>query len=603
MSTIDPRLTADKDNSIFNSIERILAKAIADRSSHIYFEPQARSLQIRIRQNGALQTALQNLPDNFVAPTIDYLKSLAQIDRDLFAPQIGRFEKVANLDRVQIELTTLPTQFGDSVTLKITYPQHPPLALERSIPNREVFEQIERLIHSDRGLILIVGEKASGKSTTVYASLAEIQRSDRLIYAIDRQLKYTVPGIEQITILPDANDETISQTIDTCLCQQPDVLAIGEIDSLSIAQAALRAVSRGCLVFATVSAATAGTAISNILALGIPAAQLYTATIGIIAQKSLKQLCPDCRLPDEPESRQLAQLGSTILSLNEQRSYYRANNLSVSQIERAKQAGTLCSNCRGVGYCGTIDIHEVLITIDRLKATILHGDAEAIDLAAQEMGMRSFLDLGVKLFCEGKTTFAEVKRCIPPRILLQNQLLAADTYPNSCELNIDNSNSLETTLYWKKQAIAAQTDREQLLKELENYQQESDEFEQRIKQSRSQVEHGTRAEIALQLLSVIDVIELARTSIKPQTDREAAIQKGYSMLETKMLSSIKEIGVRVTESKGRKFDSHLHEVVREVGTHEHPAGTVIDEIKRGYTLGDRVLRLAQVQVAIASSLR
>jgi type IV pilus assembly protein PilB len=602
LSTIDSRLTADKDNSIVNSIERILAKAIADRTSHLYFEPQARSLQIRIRQNGSLQTALQNLPDRCVAPTIDYLKSLAQIDRDLSAPQIGRFEKVSNLDRVQIELTTLPTQFGESVTLKITYPQHPPLALERSIPNPEVFEQIERLIHSDRGLILIVGEKASGKSTTVYASLAEIQRSDRLIYAIDRQLKYTVPGIEQITILPDANDETISQTIDTCLRQQPDVLAIGEIDSLAIAQATLRAVSRGCLVFATISAPTAGAAIANILALGIPAAQLYTATIGIIAQKSLKQLCPECRLPDEPESRQLAQIGSTILSLNEHRSYYRANSLSVSQIERAKQASALC-NCRGVGYCGTLDIHEVLIIIDRLKSTILHGDAETIDLAAQETGMRSFLDLGVKLFCEGKTTFAEVKRCIPPRILLQNQLLAADTYPNSCELNIDNSDSLETTLYWKKQAVAAQTDREQLLKELENYQQESDEFEQRIKQSRSQVEHGTRAEIALQLLSVIDVIELARTSIKPQTDREAAIQKGYSMLEAKMLSSIKEIGVRVTESKGRKFDSHLHEVVREVGTHEHPAGTVIDEIKRGYTLGDRVLRLAQVQVAIASSFR
>ena len=93
------------------------------------------------------------------------------------------------------------------------------------------------------------------------------------------------------------------------------------------------------------------------------------------------------------------------------------------------------------------------------------------------------------------------------------------------------------------------------------------------------------------------------SSIKPQSDREAAIQKGYSMLEAKMLSSIKEIGVRVTETKGRKFDSHLHEVVREVGTHEHAAGTVIDEIKRGYTLGDRVLRLAQVHVAIASSFR
>jgi molecular chaperone GrpE (heat shock protein) len=105
----------------------------------------------------------------------------------------------------------------------------------------------------------------------------------------------------------------------------------------------------------------------------------------------------------------------------------------------------------------------------------------------------------------------------------------------------------------------------------------------------------------LQLLSVIDVVELARTSIKPQTDREAAIQKGYSMLEHKMISSIRDIGVRFTESQGHKFDAHFHEVVQEIGTHEYPAGVVISEVKRGYTLGDRVLRLAQVKVAVASS--
>ena len=100
---------------------------------------------------------------------------------------------------------------------------------------------------------------------------------------------------------------------------------------------------------------------------------------------------------------------------------------------------------------------------------------------------------------------------------------------------------------------------------------------------------------------MIDVIELARASIKPQTDREAAIQKGYSMLENKMLASIREIGVRCTESKGRKFDAHFHEIVQEIGTHEYPAGVVISELKRGYTLGDRVLRLAQVKVAVASN--
>jgi type IV pilus assembly protein PilB len=599
-------MNPEPEHSIVNLVERILAKAIDDRAAYLYFEPQAHSLQIRIRQDRLLQTALQNLPAKMVAPTIDYLKSLAHIGSDRSAPQTGTIYKSSTCGRVKLEITTLPTQFGNNVTVKLAYIQQSPLALDRLISTREILDPIQHLIHSDRGLILIVGERDSGKSTTVYASLAELNRfssgeappTDRSIYAIDRQLKYTVPGINQITLSTDADNDTVATTIHTCLRQHPDVLAIGSIASLSIAQAALQAVAQGCLVFATMSAATAGSAIAQLIDLGVPAAQLYSATIGIITQKLLKQVCGECRLPDEPNRLELAQIGSPILSLHEQ-TYYRANSLSFSEIDRAKQMDRLCFNCQGLGYRGTIGIHEVLPIVDRLKSTIVTGDAEEIDLAARSTGMRSFLDVAIKLFQEGKTTLSELKRCVPPKTLLQNQLVNADT--DADVLDLENDRTIEATLYWQHQALQAKSNYEQLLTELENYQQESTEFDRRIKQSRSQAEQSTRAEIALHLLSVVDTIELARTSIKPQTEREAAIQKGYSMLEKKMLSSIKEIGVRVTETQGRKFDSHLHEVIQEVGTHEHPAGMVISEFKRGYTLGDRVLRLAQVKVAVASS--
>lgn len=592
--------TATPDNPIINLVDRILAKAIEDRASHLYFEPQPQSLQIRVRHNGILQTALHNIPHHTIAPTINHLKTLAKIAPQPPAPQTGTFDRPSKIGRVQIAITTLPTQFGDTITAQITYSQLPPKSLPQLIPDRDSCEPIERIIHSHRGLILIVGNH-SGTSALIDASLAELHRPDRKIYAIDRHWQYPIPGIDRLTLPADVDADTIARTIDTCGQQQPDILAIGSIDSLAIAQAAIRAVAQGCLVFATISAPTAGEAIAQLIALGIPAAQLYTATIGIIAHKSLKQVCNDCRLPEEPNNRQLAQLGNTILGLKEHHPYYRAHSLSPSAIDRAKQAGNLCSQCRGAGYRGEIGIYEVLTIVDRLKSTILHGDAAAIDLAAQETGMRSFLDLGINLFRHGKTTFSEVQRCAPPKTLLQNQLANAQTDPDADAIDVDNAESLEAALYWKQQATQAKSDYDRLIGELEHYQQETDEFEQRIKQSRSQVEHGTRTEIALQLLSVVDVIELARTSIKPQTDREAAIQKGYSMLENKMLSSIKEIGVRVTESKGRKFDAHLHEVVQEIGTHDYPAGMVIAELKRGYTLGDRVLRLAQVKVAVASN--
>jgi type IV pilus assembly protein PilB len=595
------RPTSDEDNALVNLVDRILAKAIDDRTSHIYFEPQAQSLQIRIRQDGSLQIALQNLPHKLITPTIEYLKSIAKIGSDLPAPQTGTIYKSAKLGRVKIQFTTLPTQFGDSITAKVTYIQQSPPPLSQLIPNRQTFDAIQQLADSDRGLVLIVGGKNSGKSTTIAASLAELQQSNRNIYTIDRQVKYTVPGINQITLQADANDETIARTIQTCLAQDPEVVAIGSIESFPVAQAALQAVAQGCLVFATIPVETAGKAIAHLIDLGIPAARLYTATIGIISQKMIKQVCGECRLAEEPDRLELARIGSTILNLNNRRSYYRAHSLSMGEIERAKQSGKLCPNCQGAGYRGSIGIHEVLTITDRFKSAIVNGDAEHIDLVAQEMGMRSFLDLAISLFREGKTTLAEVKRCVPPRTLLQNQLAHNETCPDHDDVDIDSTASLEVAWHWKQQAVKAKTDCEYLSTQLAKYQQESDDFEHRIQRTRSQVEQGTRAEIALQLLSVIDVIELARTSIKPQTDREAAIQKGYSMLENKMLSSIREIGVRFTDSKGQKFDPHFHEVVQEIGTHDCPAGVVISELKRGYTLGDRVLRLAQVKVAVASS--
>jgi type IV pilus assembly protein PilB len=596
----DIRATCEEDTAIVKLVSRILAKAIEDRATHLYFEPQAKSLQIGIRKDGVLQTALQNLPHKMVAPTIEYLKTTAQIPLNSAAPQVGTIHHTSKIGRVTIEITTLPTQFGDRITAKIIYTQQQPFSLSHLMPNSEILNPIQALINSDRGLILIVGGQDSGKSTTVATSLAALIQANRQIYAIDRQLKYTIPGVNQI-ILPGASSETIVHTIVTCLSQQADVLAIGCIDTLAIAQIALQAVARGCLVLATIQAPTAGEAIAQLINLGVSSAQLYTATIGIVAQKLLKQTCDRCRLSYEPESRELAQLGSTPLRVSDRRQYYQANSLSLYEIEQAKQTGKLCAKCQGLGYHGRTGLHEVSIITDRLKSAMISGDAERIDLAVQETGMRSFLDLAVKLFQVGDTTLAEVKRCVSPKILLQNQLAEADTYRDNSQPDLDEEASLATAIYWKQQAEKVQADYQQLLSELENYQHESDHFDQRIKQSRSQAEQATRSEIALQLLSVIDVIELARTSIKPQTDREAAIQKGYSMLETKMLGSIKEIGVRVTETIGRKFDPHLHEVLQEIGTHEHPAGTILEEFKRGYTLGDRVLRLAQVKVAISSS--
>jgi type IV pilus assembly protein PilB len=593
--------TSETDNSIAKLVSHILVNAIEDRATHLYFEPQEKSLQIRIRKEGMLQTALQNLPPKMVAPTLDYLKLSAKIELNCPTPQVGTIEQNTQFGRVKIEITTLPTQFGDSITAKITYRQQVPLALDRLILDRQILTSIHQLIQSARGLILIVGSQDSEVSATLYAILATLNQPDRSIYALDTDFEYILPGINQI-----GRARGDFSTIETCLDRSPDVLSLGWLvggaspveNRLSTLHSALEAVARGCLVFATVRADTAGTAIERLMQLGVPAEQLYSSIIGIIAQKTIGRNCDRCRLPHEPNRAELASLGTAALALNveHRREYYRANRLSLHQIEGAKQMGTLCSKCQGLGYERRLGLYEVSIVTHRLKAAILSGDSERIDVATTEMGMRSFLDLAVQLFRTGDTSLTEVQRCIPPRTLLQNQMTDADS--SDLAAAAANSSSLDTALYWKRQADEFRAECDRLSQELELHQEESIQFEHRIEQSRSQVEQSTRTKITLQLLSVVDAIELARTSIEPQTAREAAIQKGYSMLEHKMLMSIKEIGLRITETIGHKFDPHLHEIVQEIGTHAHPTGTILAELKRGYTLSDRVLRLAQVKVAV-----
>lgn len=586
--------TSDADNSIVKLVSRILGKAIEDRATHLYFEPQERSLQIRIRKDGVLQTALQNLPAKMVNPTIEYLKSSAKIELNRPAPQVGILELSPNFDRVKIEIGTLPTQFGDSITVKITHCQQLPLALDRLTVDLQISISIQQLIQSDRGLILIVSAKDNGCAGTLYSSLADLNRPDLSIYALDANCEYLVPGINQI--ICENND---LQIMEACLDRSPDVLSIGRIDTLSTAQFALNAVARGCLVFATVWADTAGAAIERLISFGVPSAQLYPAIIGIIAQKSIGKNCDRCRLPHALNRAELDSLGTAQLALKDRPKYYRAHRLTLQAIEQAKLTDNLCPKCQGLGYDRQIELHEVLVITDRLKSAILSADGERIDFTAQEMGCRSFVDLAIELFQSGDTALEEVQRCIPPRILLQNQIIDPDA-DTQAEYNLDSDdeNSLSTALYWKQQADKFRVECDRLFKELENQHQESVQFEHRIEQSRTQIEQSTRTKITLQLLSIVDAIELARTSIEPQTAREASIQKGYSMLEQKMLMSIKEIGLRIVETTGHKFDSRLHEIVQEIGTHEHPAGTILAELKRGYTLSDRVLRLAQVKVAV-----
>jgi type IV pilus assembly protein PilB len=605
MTSTQPHLKSsnDEENAIVKLVNRIFSQAIEDRVTDLYLEPQADSLQVKMRREGIVRPTFSPLPTNVIKPTIDYLKLVANIDRDRPAPQTGKIARATREGNIEIFVTTLPSQFGELIHAKFIYLRQPP-SLAELIADRDSLNTILKLIHHDRGLILVAGGKDAGKSTTIYSCLAALNHPQKTIYTCDLFHPYQIPGVTQIKVERDARLSLLA----TCLEQNPDILYLGVIDSLSIAQIALKAVDRGCLVLATIDARDVGSAIERLIDLGLTPARVYAATIGVIAQRLVPQVCSECRLDYAPKIGELQQLGISAAIANKNSHYYRARSLSSAEMAAEKLAGTLCPQCQGWGYHGRIGLYEILPLTERAKSSILQGDLDAINLTlserinitAQETGMRSFLDLAVNLFRSGQIDLVTTQHCLPPKTLLHKQLTAPDRIEsgNLVESEIDR---VTAAIYWQQQAKNTKTENERLLAELEKYRQQTHNFEQRLNQSRSQIEQSTRAEIALQLISIVDVIELARNSIKPQTDREAAIQKGYVMLENKILTSLREIGIQTIETQGQKFEPRYHEIVREEVSDSALAGTIIEEFKRGYIIGDRVLRLAQVTVAVSSN--
>jgi type IV pilus assembly protein PilB len=589
---IPNRTAVNMNNSIEQLVDRILDRAISEGATDLYFEPQADALQLQVRQDGKLSIGWQYTGNDLNLSILHHFQQLAGIDRQVPAPQIGKFDRICQNEKTEIIIAIVPSQFGEIIHLQVLYSDRQPPSLETAITDRDLLAIYRSLLHSNRGLILIAGGKDSGKSTTIASSLAELVRPDRLIYTIDRQIKFKLSGVNQIAVGNRDLTERI-KIINAGIDLNPDIMAIGLIDCLEIAELAIKAVDRGCLVFATVMAENVGQAISAFLGFGIDPLRLSRAMLGTIAQTLVTQLCPQCREAYTPSDIELAALGRNLITRGKRDCYYRPR-LSGKDIVQ-----NVCPKCHNRGDNGRSGLYEILPWNRPIESIVISGDANRINIAAQEIGMRCLSELALDLFRHGHISLAEVKRCLSPQSLLQDPI-SSDLSGGRLDSQTDSiSNGYSS--HWQQQATQAQLECQQLISELEQYQQEAANFEYRIKQTRVQVEQTTRAEAALQLLTAIDTIELAKNSIKPQTDRETAIQKGYMMLDKKMLSSLREIGVCTIETVGHKFDSRLHEILKEEGTQDYPSGTILAEFKRGYLLGDRVLRLAQVKVAIASS--
>jgi type IV pilus assembly protein PilB len=570
-------IPSSTNNSVVKLVDRLLLKAIADGASAISIENHQNGTRVRYRRQGQWQVMMPILAGAAAELIGSHVQELAIA---------GSFERYREGCSYKFTLTVWPTVAGDRFNLKISHQRRTAPQLEKLLTTPSNLQQVQRMLAGDRGLLLVLANNDSGKSTTIATLLSHQVQESKNIWWLTTAAKYNLDGVSVLEM--PKNEAKRALMFQSCLAQSPDILAIDQLGDGQTAQALFQTAGEHLMIVSMVSDSV-GLALNQLLAWGVSVDQLAANLLGVIHQKLLNSLCPRCRLADEPSLEEFNRLG---LTRQNQGQYYRANSLDFEQCEERQQQQRLCITCHGSGYQGRIGVQSVLPMQAQLKSLLQrHSNSEEIDTFLRECGILSLFDRALPLVTKGLISLAELQKCLlPGRQESCNQMPLT-----TVELH-DSGLSSQTSV----ELSDLQQKYQKSLEDLLGYQEREEIFEQRLRQNRQQAEQSTKIEIALQMISIIDVVELARSSIRPQSERESAIQKGYTMLENKLISTLRDMGVRLIESQERSFDSRWHEVIEEEISNQ-PAGQVLAELKRGFMLGDRVLRLAQVKVAVPSN--
>lgn len=395
-------LEAEDEAPIIRLVNSLFYQASKERASDIHIEPFEQELLIRFRIDGILYDTIS--PPKVIQPLlISRIKIMAGLNiAEKRLPQDGRIRlKVAGKD-IDIRVSVIPTAFGERVVLRLLDRSTALLGLEELGLSGRNLALVTRLIRQSHGIILVTGPTGSGKTTTLYAALSRINTSDKNIITIEDPIEYQLRGIGQMQVNPKIA-LTFAAGLRSILRQDPDVIMIGEIRDAETAEIAIQAALTGHLVFSTLHTNDAFGAVSRLLDMGIEPFLVSSSLLGVMAQRLVRRVCPDCRQAYTPDENEIRELGLTPAAV-EQRPFYRR--------------GPGCETCHHKGYRGRSGIHELLILDDALRALIMQrADAATIRRAAVESGMPTLRDDGAEKVLAGLTTREEVVRVTQEELL------------------------------------------------------------------------------------------------------------------------------------------------------------------------------------------
>jgi len=395
-----PDLAADKlaaladSESLVKILDEVIYYALRERATDIHIEPQETQSRIRFRIDGNLREVL-TYSRKLHRAIISRLKILSSLNiAESRFPQDGRFSMPVGSATANFRLSAIPSQYGEKIVLRILAMsgKKTMLTLEKMMISQTILQPFKRLIQNPNGIIFVTGPTGSGKTTTLYAALNEINKPDTNISTIEDPVEIQLAGVTQ-TQVNSHIDLKFSTILRSLLRQDPDVILIGEIRDLETAKIATEAALTGHIVFATLHTNSAAQAIIRLLEIGVEPYMVAPSVIGVLAQRLAARICENCKEPYQPSRETL-------------RKYFLDEGLSDVPFFR----GRGCSACRGTGYKGRIAFHEMVLVTEEMRTLISEGKSvQEIQRAAGKVGFKPLRYDGLKKVLLGLTTIDEIE--------------------------------------------------------------------------------------------------------------------------------------------------------------------------------------------------
>ncbi len=385
-------------------VDRLLMEALSRGASDIHVEPQEEALLVRLRLDGVLEE-LETLPKTLTPAVTSRLKIMAELDiAERRLPQDGRIRRSWQGKVFDLRVSTLPTRYGEKVCMRLLDSGATHLGLERLITDPAALASVRAMGSKPFGMVLVTGPTGSGKSTTLYALLAERNDPGINISTVEDPIETTLPGISQTQVNREKGYD-FALALRAFMRQDPDVLLVGETRDQETAKTAIEAALTGHLVLTTLHCNDAPSAIARLTEMEVEPFMVGASLLGIVSQRLVRRVCASCRQAYHPSEHELGRFG--LLGSQEQRiTLFKAHRHSDPE-------EPVCPSCQGLGYQGRVGVYEVLRLNETLASAIAQrASTDRLRKLAIDSGMKTLLGYGLELVRQGLTTLEEIERMI-----------------------------------------------------------------------------------------------------------------------------------------------------------------------------------------------